>query len=300
MLCRSLFIGGTPLLALDRLSSALNLRARLFAKLEMFNPTGSSKDRAALAMLGRAEEEGRLASGILVCATSGNMGISLAALSAARGYRLIAVMPQSMSRERQDLLRAYGAEIVLTAGGMGEAEQTARTIAERTGGALMEQFSDPSNPAAHYRTTGPEIWKETGGCADFFVAGVGSGGTISGAGRYLKEKNPHCRVIAVEPAASPVLSGGKPAPHPLQGIGAGFVPATLDRSVIDGVIPVTGEEAFGSSRLLAKKEGILAGISSGAALHAAAKIAAREEGNVVVLLPDGGERYFSAGLFGSD
>ena len=296
-------IGSTPLLELGNIQREAGLSARLLAKLEYLNPAGSVKDRVARAMIDDAEARGLLRPGsVIVEPTSGNTGIGLAAVAAARGYRLIIVMPEDMSKERRRLLRAYGAELVLTAGGMEGAIAKAEELAAEIPGAFLPgQFGNPANPAAHYATTGPEIWRDTGGQVDVFVAGVGTGGTVTGAGRYLKEQNPLVKVVAVEPAGSPVLSGGAPGAHKLQGIGAGFVPQVLDRAVIDEIVTVGDEDAFAAARLLARKEGVLAGISSGAALRAAIQVAGRPESRgktVAVLLPDGGDRYLSTALFG--
>ena len=296
-------IGSTPLLELGNIQREAGLSARLLAKLEYLNPAGSVKDRVARAMIDDAEARGLLRPGsVIVEPTSGNTGIGLAAVAAARGYRLIIVMPEDMSKERRRLLRAYGAELVLTAGGMEGAIAKAEELAAEIPGAFLPgQFDNPANPAAHYATTGPEIWRDTGGQVDVFVAGVGTGGTVTGAGRYLKEQNPLVKVVAVEPAGSPVLSGGAPGAHKLQGIGAGFVPQVLDRAVIDEIVTVGDEDAFAAARLLARKEGVLAGISSGAALRAAIQVAGRPESRgktVAVLLPDGGDRYLSTALFG--
>ena len=300
-------IGNTPLLELTKLEKALGLEARVLAKLEYLNPAGSVKDRAALSMVEDAEARGALRPGsVIIEPTSGNTGIGLAAVAVRRGYRVVIVMPETMSVERRQLMTAYGAELVLTDGakGMAGAIERAEALArEIPGGFLAGQFVNPANPAAHYRTTGPEIWADTDGTVDVFVAGVGTGGTLSGAGRYLKEKNPAIRVVAVEPAASPVLSGGPAGPHGLQGIGAGFVPKALDTSVYDEVVTVEDREAMAAGRALARTEGVLAGISSGAALHAALQIARRAESRgktVVVPLPDTGDRYLSTALFRED
>lgn len=299
-------IGGTPLLELKRLEEALGLKARVLAKLEYFNPAGSVKDRVALAMIRDAEDRGLLGPGsVIIEPTSGNTGIGLAAVAAARGYRVIIVMPDTMSVERRRLIAAYGAELVLTPGSRGMAGAIARAeeLAAATPGSFIPgQFVNPANPAAHMASTGPEIWRDTGGQVDAFVAGVGTGGTITGVGRYLKGQNPGVRVAAVEPAGSPVLSGGKPGPHGLQGIGAGFVPETLDPGVYDEIIRVTEADAYRAGRELARREGVLAGISSGAALWAALELARREEmagRTIVVLLPDTGDRYLSTPLFES-
>lgn len=298
-------IGRTPLLELKRVEAALGLNARLLAKLEAFNPAGSVKDRVARAMLDDAESRGVLKPGsVIIEPTSGNTGIGLASVAAARGYRVIIVMPETMSVERRQLLRAYGAELVLTPGAEGMKGAIARADAlakEIPGSFVPGQFVNPANPRAHYETTGPEIWADTDGNVDWFVAGVGTGGTVTGVGRYLKERNPAVRVAAVEPASSPVLSGGKPGPHKIQGIGAGFVPDVLDIGVCDEIIPVSNEDAFAVGRLVGRSEGVLAGISSGAAVWAAAQIAKRPESRgrtIVALLPDTGDRYLSTPLFG--
>ena len=297
-------IGATPLLELCNLEKEDNLAARVLAKLEYFNPAGSAKDRVALAMILDAEEKGILRPGsTIIEPTSGNTGIGLAAVGSARGYRTIIVMPDSMSRERQLLMGAYGAELVLTPGALGmtgaiaKAEELAAGI---PGSFIPDQFGNPANAGAHYRTTGPEIWSDTDGNVDIFVAGVGTGGTITGAGRYLKEQRPGVTVVAVEPADSPLLSGGRAGPHGLQGIGANFIPSVLDTTVYDEVIPVTTEEAYAAGRRLGKAEGVLVGISSGAALHAALELARRKENagkTIVVLLPDTGDRYLSTPMF---
>lgn len=297
-------IGNTPMLRLDSYGRAAAVQTNLFAKLESFNPGGSVKDRVALNMVNRAEEEGSLRPGsVIVEPTSGNTGIGLALVGRSRGYRVILTMPETMSIERRKLLAAYGAEIVLTPGkeGMKGAIDEAKRICEVTTGAVMlGQFVNPANPEAHYLTTGPEIWDALEGKVDCFVAGIGTGGTVSGVGRYLKDCKPDVQIIGVEPSDSAVISGGKPGPHKIQGIGAGFVPDTLDVEVLDRVIPVKWEDAYSATRLLATTEGFLAGISSGAALFAATLIA-KEEGmrgkNIVVLLPDTGERYLSTDLF---
>ncbi len=297
-------VGGTPLLELKRVEEAYGLEARLLAKLESFNPGGSVKDRVARAMLDDAEARGLLGPGsVIIEPTSGNTGVGLACIAASRGYRVIIVMPDSMSRERQLLLAAYGAELVLTEGakGMRGAIERAQALSRELPGSFVAgQFVNPANPAAHMGTTGPEIWEDTDGEVDVFVAGVGTGGTITGVGRYLKGKNPSVRLVAVEPARSPVLSGGKAGSHGLQGIGAGFVPQVLERELCDEIFPVEEAPAMEMSRLLARREGVLAGISSGAALYAAVEVARRPENRgrtVVVLLPDTGERYLSTELF---
>ncbi len=297
-------IGHTPLLELANIEREASLPARLVAKIESRNPAGSVKDRVALSMIEDAEASGRLVpGGTIIEPTSGNTGIGLCAVAAARGYRAIIVMPDSMSVERQMLMRAYGAELILTDGacGMAGAIEKAEALAAEIPGAIVAgQFENPANPAAHGRTTGPEIWDDTDGQVDIFVCGVGTGGTVTGTGRYLKAQNPAIQVVGVEPAGSAVLSGGPADPHGLQGIGAGFIPDVLDVTVMDEVIPVTEAEAYAAARLLARREGILAGISSGAALHAAMLVAGRAENagkTVVVLLPDSGERYLSVGLF---
>ena len=297
-------IGGTPLLELKNLEKSLGLKARLLAKLEYLNPAGSVKDRVARAMIDAAEREGKLGpDSVIIEPTSGNTGIGLACVAAARGYRVIIVMPDTMSRERRVLMKAYGAELVLTEGakGMtGAIEKAEELKASLPGSIIAGQFVNPVNPEAHYETTGPEIWNDTEGGVDVFVAGVGTGGTISGTGRYLKEKKPGVKIVAVEPATSAVLSGGKPGAHGLQGIGAGFVPKVLDTGVYDEVIPVQNEEAYAAGRMLGKCEGVLAGISSGAALHAAIALAKRDEyagKTIVALLPDTGDRYLSTELF---
>lgn len=297
-------IGGTPLLELTAMEKQLGLSARLLAKLEGMNPAGSVKDRVAKKMLDDAEASGRLTrESVIIEPTSGNTGIGLCAVAAARGYRVIIVMPETMSVERRQLMRAYGAELVLTDGakGMAGAIERADELARQLPNAFVPgQFVNPSNPQAHYETTGPEIWADTDGAVDAFVAGVGTGGTISGVGRYLKEQKPSVRIVAVEPADSPVLSGGKAGAHKLQGIGAGFVPEVLDTTVYDEILTATTEDAFAMARLMGRKVGVLVGISSGAALWAAVEVAKRPEfagKTVVALLPDTGDRYLSTPLF---
>ncbi len=297
-------IGKTPLLELTNIEKKYGLKARILAKVEYFNPAGSVKDRVAKMMLGDAEAAGILKPGsTIIEPTSGNTGIGLASIAAARGYKIIIVMPDTMSVERRQLMKAYGAELVLTPGAQGmsgaiaKAEELAREI---PGSFIPSQFTNPSNPKAHLLTTGPEIWEDTDGNVDFFVAGVGTGGTITGVGRYLKSKNADIRVIAVEPASSPVLSQGHGGPHKIQGIGAGFVPEVLDTTVYDEIIPITNEAAFASGREIGRTEGILVGISSGAALNAAIQVAQRPENagkTIVVLLPDTGDRYLSSQMF---
>ena len=293
-------IGNTPMLRLNRTCPD----SVVLAKLEGFNPAGSAKDRVAAAMIAAAEAEGKLCPGsTIIEPTSGNTGIGLAAMAAVKGYRVILTMPDSMSEERRRLLKAYGAELVLTPGseGMAGAIRKAHELADTIPNSFIPgQFDNPANAQAHYATTGPEIWNDTDGCVDIFVAGVGTGGTISGVGRYLREKNPSVQIIAVEPLGSPVLSGGSAGPHGLQGMGAGFVPQVLDTDVYDEVITVAEEDAFVAARAVARQEGVLVGISSGAALHAAQQVASRLENRgktVVVLFPDTGERYLSSPLF---
>lgn len=298
-------IGGTPLLELNRFAAEKGLARPIIAKLEYFNPGGSAKDRIALAMIKQAEADGRLKPGATIIEpTSGNTGVGLALVAAMRGYQLILTMPETMSIERRQLVSAYGAKVVLTpaAEGMTGAIKEAERLRDSIDGALiLQQFENKANPAAHFATTGPEIWDDTEGHVDVFVAGAGTGGTISGVGRYLKSKNHAVRIVAVEPASSPVLSGGKAGPHAIQGIGAGFVPAVYDSSVVDEVITVSNDDAMSTTRLLARSEGLLTGISSGAAAWAAAELARREElrdKTIVTLLPDTGERYLSTGVFG--
>ena len=297
-------IGHTPLLELCRYEADHGLEATILGKLERQNPAGSAKDRVAAAMIDQAERQGRLApGGTIIEPTSGNTGIGLAAVGAAKGYRVILTMPDTMSVERRSLIAAYGAEIVLTPGaeGMAGAVAKAEELAASIPGSIVAgQFENPANPAAHMATTGPEIWADTDGKVDIFVAGAGTGGTLTGVGRYLKEKNPAVRVVAVEPASSPLLTQGRAGAHGLQGIGANFVPENLDRSVLDEIIPVTDEDAYAAGRELARREGILVGITSGAAVWAAAELARRPENRgkvIVALLPDSGERYLSTPMF---
>lgn len=297
-------IGSTPLLELKGVEKALSLKAKIFAKLEYFNPSGSVKDRIAKAMIDDAEKRGVLKPGsVIIEPTSGNTGIGLAAVAAMRGYRIIIVMPETMSVERRQLMKAYGAELVLTPGakGMkGAIEEAERLAAETPDSFIPGQFTNPANPAAHKATTGPEIWNDTDGSVDIFVAGVGTGGTLSGTGEYLKEKKPSVKVVAVEPATSAVLSTGKAGSHKIQGIGAGFVPKVLNTDVYDEIIAVSNEDAFDYGRLVGKKEGVLVGISAGAALKAAVELAQRAENegkNIVVIFPDTGDRYLSTALF---
>jgi cysteine synthase len=294
-------VGRTPMVQLARIAPE---GVELFAKLEMFNPGGSVKDRIGVAMIEAAEAEGRIEPGrtTIVEATSGNTGIALAFVCAARGYDLVLTLPQGMSREREGLLRLYGAQVQVTEslGGMNEAVAAAQALARDPDAWLPDQFSNPANPEAHRRTTGPELWDTLDGRIDYLVAGVGTGGTITGAGSYLKERNPALRIVAVEPAASAVLSGCRPGPHKIQGIGAGFVPPVLDRTLLDEIVPVEDEDAIEAARLVARREGVLAGISCGAALHAALQIAARPEAagaRIAVVLPDSGERYVSTPFF---
>lgn len=297
-------IGHTPLLELTHIEEKLGLKAKILAKLELFNPAGSVKDRVALTMIEDAEASGALKpDSVIIEPTSGNTGIGLAAVAAARGYRMIVVMPDSMSMERRLLMTAYGAELVLTPGAKGMAGAIAKAdelAAEIPNSFIPGQFVNPSNPKAHRETTGPEIYDDTDGTVDIFVAGVGTGGTITGVGEYLKSRNPKVQVVAVEPSDSPVLSGGQAGPHKLQGIGAGFVPEVLNTQVYDEVFPVTSEEAYAGGRLMGRSEGVLVGISSGAALHAAIQVAKRPENEgktIVVLLPDTGDRYLSTPMF---
>lgn len=297
-------IGGTPILKLNNYIALNELPANIYAKLEYFNPAGSVKDRIAKAMIDDAEAKGALKPGaVIIEPTSGNTGIGLAAVAASKGYRIILTMPETMSVERRNLLKAYGAELVLTDGAKGmkgaiaKAEELAQQI---EGGFIPSQFTNSANPTAHFNTTGPEIWEDTDGKVDIFVAGVGTGGTVSGVGKYLKSKNPNVKVVAVEPAGSPVLSKGVAGPHKIQGIGAGFVPETLDTKIYDEIIAVENEDAFATGKTLARKEGLLVGISSGAAVYAATQLAKRPENkgkNIVVLLPDTGDRYLSTPMF---
>lgn len=297
-------VGNTPLLEASRFGKARGLSSRVLAKLEYLNPAGSVKDRVALSMIRTAEEQGKLAPGATIIEpTSGNTGIGLAALGTAWGYRVILTMPETMSKERRDLLKAYGAEIVLTEGakGMSGAIEKAGELADSIPGSFVPgQFENPANPQAHYETTGPEIWEQTEGKVDVFVAGTGTGGTLTGTGRYLREKNPEIQLVGVEPAGSPVLTQGKSGPHGLQGMGAGFIPKVLDTTLYNEVLACTEEQAYQAARDFARKEGILVGISSGAALWAAGEIASRPENagkTLVVLLPDTGDRYLSTPLF---
>ena len=297
-------IGKTPLLELTHIEKAHDLKAKIVAKLEYFNPAGSVKDRIAKAMIDDAEAKGLLKAGsVIIEPTSGNTGIGLASVAAARGYRIIIVMPETMSVERRQLMKAYGAELVLTEGAKGmkgaiaKADELAKEIPNSF---VAGQFVNPANPKAHYETTGPEIWEDTDGKVDIFVAGVGTGGTITGVGEYLKSRNPGVKVVAVEPATSPVLSKGTAGSHKIQGIGAGFVPDVLDTKIYDEIIPVTNDDAFATGKRIGHAEGVLVGISSGAAVYAAIKLAKREENagkNIVVLLPDTGDRYLSTPLF---
>ena len=299
-------IGHTPLLEVTNIEAADNLAARVLVKLEYFNPAGSAKDRIAKAMLDEAERTGKIRRNngyTIIEPTSGNTGVGLASVAAARGYRLIITMPETMSVERRQLMRGYGAELVLTEGplGMKGAIAKAEELARETPKSMIAgQFVNPANPAIHEATTGPEIWEDTDGKVDILVAGVGTGGTITGTGRYLKKQNPQVEVVAVEPADSPVLSGGKPGPHKIQGIGAGFVPEALDTSIYDKIMPVAAEDAFAAGRRLGHEEGVLVGISSGAALHAALELARKPENagkTIVAIMPDTGERYLSTPLF---
>ncbi len=296
-------VGNTPLIKLEKYAHVCGIKANLYAKCEGFNPAGSSKDRVAKAMIEEAETRGELKEGgVIIEPTSGNTGIALAAIGVSKGYRVILTMPETMSAERQSLIRAYGGEVVLTEGsaGMGGAIARAEELKRELGGVILGQFTNPANPAAHYKTTGPEIYRALDGKVDVFVAGIGTGGTVTGVGEFLKNSTRSVKIVGVEPLSSPVLSGGKAGAHKIQGIGAGFVPKILNISVVDEIIAVSNEDAFNTARALAGCEGLLAGISSGAALHAATGVA-RGLGagkNIVVLLPDSGERYLSTGLFG--
>ena len=297
-------VGNTPLLEVGNIEKELGLEARILVKLEYFNPAGSAKDRIALNMIEDAEAKGQLKPGaVIIEPTSGNTGIGLASLAAIKGYKVILTMPETMSVERRNILKAYGAEIVLTEGAKGmkgaiaKADELAKEIPNSF---IPGQFVNPANPEMHFQTTGPEIWEDTDGQVDYFTAGVGTGGTVTGVGKFLKSKNPNVKVAAIEPSDSPVLSQGRAGSHKIQGIGAGFVPDTLDTSVYDEVMPITNEDAFATAKLLAKKEGILVGISSGASLYAAIQIAKRPEAKgktIVALLPDSGDRYYSTPLF---
>lgn len=296
-------VGHTPIVELKNIEKKFGLKGKIFAKLEYFNPAGSVKDRVALNMILNAERDGKISKGgVLIEPTSGNTGIGIAAIGVPRGYRVIIVMPETMSVERRKLIKAYGAEIVLSDGskGMKGAIEKAEELAKETGGTIMGQFVNPSNPEAHYKTTGVEIYEDMDGAVDYFVAGVGTGGTITGAGKYLKEKKADVKVVAVEPYFSPVISEGRAGKHGIQGIGAGFIPETLDVSVIDEVITVKDEDAFNLGKTVSGAEGFLVGISSGAALWAATEVAKREESkgkNIVVILPDSGDRYLSTTMF---
>lgn len=296
-------VGHTPLVELKNIEKKFGLKGKIFAKLEYFNPAGSVKDRVALNMILNAERDGKISKGgVLIEPTSGNTGIGIAAIGVPRGYRVIIVMPETMSVERRKLIKAYGAEIVLSDGskGMKGAIEKAEELAKETGGTIMGQFVNPSNPEAHYKTTGVEIYEDMDGAVDYFVAGVGTGGTITGVGKYLKEKKADVKVVAVEPYSSPVISEGRAGKHGIQGIGAGFIPETLEVSVIDEVIAVKDEDAFNLGKTVSGAEGFLVGISSGAALWAATEVAKREESkgkNIVVILPDSGDRYLSTTMF---
>ena len=303
----SQLIGATPVLELCNIEKNDNLAARVLVKLESRNPAGSSKDRVALNMILDAEEKGLLKPGsVIIEPTSGNTGIGLCAVAAARGYRCVIVMPDSMSMERRLLMTAFGGELVLTPGaeGMTGAIARAQELQKQIPGSIIAgQFDNPANPDAHYRTTGPEIWEDTEGTVDIFVAGIGTGGTITGVGRYLKEKKPEVRIVGVEPADSPLLTQGRSGPHGIQGIGANFIPSILDTALLDDIIPVTSEEAYAAGRRLGREEGILCGISSGAALHAALALAAKPENRgktILALLPDSGERYLTTPMFAQD
>ena len=293
-------IGGTPLLEVSNYTKAKNLDARILAKLEYFNVTGSVKDRAAIYMINDAEQKGRLKpGGTIIEPTSGNTGIGIASVGAARGYRVIIVMPETMTKERRDMITAYGAEIVLTDGkeGMTGAVNKAKALVDEIEGSIiLSQFENPANARAHFETTGPEIWEDTDGKVDIFISGVGTGGTVTGVGEFLKKQNPDVKIIAVEPESSPVLSGGPSGPHKIQGIGAGFIPDVLNTDVYDEIITVSNDDAYADAKALAKTQGVLVGISSGAAIHAAAVLAQRPENKgktIVALLPDSGDRYLS-------
>lgn len=297
-------VGNTPLVELNNFTEENGIKANVFGKLEYLNPAGSVKDRIAKAIIEDAEKKGTLKEGsVIIEPTSGNTGIGLASIAAVKGYRLIITMPETMSVERRNLMKAYGAELVLTDGAKGMSGAIAKAdelVKEIPNAIIAGQFTNPVNPQTHYKTTGPEVWKDTDGKVDYFIAGVGTGGTISGVGRYLKEKNPNVKIIAVEPSASPVLSEGKAGPHGIQGIGAGFVPETLDTKIYDEIIKIDNEEAYEFGREFAKQEGVLVGISSGAALCAAKIVGSRTENsgkNIVVLLPDTGDRYLSTPMF---
>lgn len=300
-------VGGTPLLNLTKFTAKNDINAEIVAKIEYFNPSGSVKDRAALAMIEDAEKKGIISEGATIIEpTSGNTGIGIAMIAVAKGYKAVLTMPETMSVERRNILKAYGAQLELTEGalGMKGAIERAKKLAEEIPNSIiLGQFNNPANPEVHYRTTGPEIWNDTDGKVDIVVAGIGTGGTITGVGKFLKEKNPNVKVVAVEPAGSPVLSSGKPGPHKIQGIGPGFVPETLDTQIYDEVITIENEDAFATGREISRTEGILVGISSGAALHAAKIVAQRPENQgkrIVVILPDSGDRYLSTPLFNNN